>query len=460
MSADVWFGADQSLNALEEALKGAPADQIEIAATSRMGQHTRFAGDRIHQAQSIVECQIMVRAVVGTGSARVAVNSLDHVARAVAEASALARARDGVAGAGVPYNVATGPIHDVATGLWVEVTAAWDVDTRSQLAVLVMSQARRAGGTVSGTFTTASTELAVVTSRGVRAHGAATEAGFTMTVRFGDASSYIGDLSRDASTLDVQARAFDAIARTARVREVIPVPDGVHDVVFGPLAAGEIIGFVPDLGFNATAVRAGIGLVAQRRGELLAPSFVTIADDARAGVGLPFPFDFEGSEKRCVTLIDHGRVGDAVSDLASAAVSGTVSTGHASIGREQSPEPACANLVMDPGTMSEDELIAGVERGLYVQRLWYNRLVDAESGTVVGTSRDASFLIEDGRRTHALAGGRFNESIIDALARTDALGVQRYSQPIPNLWNSCITAPAMRVRGFRFGTRTRNEESA
>ena len=460
MSLVTWFGADRLLTTLEAALAGASAEQVEISATSRVGHHTRFAGERIHQAQSITECQVMVRAVVGTGSARVAVNSLEHVPRAVAEASALACSRNGIDAAEVPYDVAEGSIDDDTTGLWAESTAVWDVGARSRLAGSIMAEARKAGGTVNGTLTVASTELAVVTSRGVRAHGAGTEAGFTMTVRCGEASSYIGDLSRDAGTLNVQHRALDAIGATAQVRELVPVPDGVHDVVFGPLAAGELVGFVPDFGFTAPALRAGIGLVAQHRGEAMAPEFVTIADDAGAGVGLPFPFDFEGSPKQRVLLIDRGRVGDAVSDRASAAVTGGVSTGHASIGREQSPEPACANLVMAPGTQSEDELIAGVAHGLYVQRLWYNRLVDAEAGTVVGTSRDACFLIEEGRRTQALAGGRFNESIIDALRRTDALSSLRYSQPIPNLWNSCITAPAIRVRGFCFGSRTRLEEGS
>jgi PmbA protein len=457
MNTSVWFDADQALDALDTALDGAECDHLEVAATSRTGEHTRFAGDRIHQAQSIVECQIMVRAVVGTGSARFAVNSFADLKRAVGAAVTLASERDGVAGALTSNAVARGPIDDDTKDLWFDSTLEWDVTERSRLAGLLMSEAQRSGGTVNGNFMTAISELVVATSGGVRAHGSATEAGFTMTVRFGDASSYVGDLSRDASMLRVMPRAIDAIADTSRVRSVIPVPDGVHDVVFGPLAAGELIGFVPDFGFLAPAVRAGIGLVAQHPGDVVASPLITISDDAKSPVGLPFPFDFEGSQKRRVTLIDAGRVGDAVSDLANAQVT-EGSTGHASIGREQSPEPACANLIMDPGTDGEDELIAGVERGLYVQRLWYNRLVDAESGTVVGTSRDACFLIEDGQKTRALASGRFNESVIDALARTDALSVNRCSQPIPNLWNGCITAPAMRVRGFQFGTRTRNEE--
>ncbi len=455
-----WFGNDESLSALESALASADADQVEISATSRVAHHTRFAADRIHQAQSITECQIMVRAVVGTGSARVAVNSLADVRRAVVEASALARARDGVVGAAPPYGVADRHFVPDRSGLWFESSEQWDVATRSRQAGAVMDAANAVGCTANGTLHAAVTELAVVTSRGVRCHATATEAGFTMTIRCGDASSYIGDLGRDASTLDVEARASEAIASTSRVREIVPVPDGVHDVVFGGLATGELIGFIPDFGFTAPSLRAGIGLVAQRHDDVVAPDDVTIADDARNEVGLPFPFDFEASPKQRVELVRAGRVGDAVSDRASASESAGVSTGHASIGREQSPEPACANVVMAEGSRSEEELIAGIERGLYVQRLWYNRLVDVETGTVVGTSRDACFLIEDGRRTKGLGGGRFNESVIAALGRIDGVGRQRVSQPIPNIWNSCITAPAIRVRGFRFGTRSRDEETS
>ncbi|MGH3409521.1 MAG: metallopeptidase TldD-related protein, partial [Streptosporangiaceae bacterium] len=232
------------------------------------------------------------------------------------------------------------------------------------------------------------------------------------------------------------------------------VPDGVHDVVFGGLAAGELIGFLPDFGFTAPAVEAGIGLAATRPGAELAPAAITVADDALAPAGLPFPFDFEGTPKRRVELIAAGRVGGAVSDLASAGATGGVSTGHAHIARESSPAPEAASLIMTPGEASEDDLIAGVERGLYIQRLWYNRLVDAEAGTVVGTSRDGCFLISGGRLTAGLAGGRFTESVLGALARTDGIGRRLISQPVPNVWNGCATAPAIRVRGFRFGART------
>jgi len=456
-----WAGRDRALELLEAALAGAQADQAEIFLASRIGHHTRFAATRIHQPQTIVECQVMVRAVAGTGSARVAVSDPGQAAAAVARAAGLARQRDGRPRAAVPHAVA-GPAAVPEIGdLFQSATVAWDEGARSVQAGRIMDAASAAGGTAAGVLTAAITELAVVTSAGQRAHAAATEAGFALTARVGEASSYAADLGRDAARLDVDERAGLAVSQAARAAgaPLLPVPDGVHDVVFGGLAAGELIGFLPDFGFTAPAVAAGIGLAATRPGAELAPAGITVADDALADAGLPFPFDFEGTPRRRVELIAAGRVGGAVSDLASAGATGGASTGHAHIARESSPAPEAASLIMAPGPDTEQELIAGVERGLYIQRLWYNRLVDAEAGTVVGTSRDGCFLIENGQLTAGLAGGRFTESVLGALARTDGIGRRLISQPVPNVWNGCATAPAIRVRGFRFGARTPQKET-
>jgi PmbA protein len=449
-----WAGRGRALGALEEALAGSAADHVEIFLASRVGHHTRFAADRVHQPQTIIECQVMVRAVAGTGSARVAVSDLRGVAGAVAAATEAARRADGSGPAGpAPHGVAPAAAAPPGEALWQQATIAWDEGARSARAGAIMELARGAGGTAAGVLTAAITELAVVTSGGQRAYAAATEAGFSLTARVGAASSYAADLGRDAALLDVEERAAAAVAQAARAGTPVPVPDGVHDVVFGGLAAGELVGFLPDFGFTGPAAEAGIGLAATRPGAVLAPAAITVADDAGAGVGLPFPFDQEGTPKRRVELIAAGRVGGAVSDLASAGATGGASTGHAHIARESSPAPEAANLVMAPGPGSEAELIAGVERGLYIQRLWYNRLVDAEAGTVVGTSRDGCFLIEDGRLTAYLAAGRFTESVLRALSRTDGIGSRLITQAVPNVWNGCVSAPAIRVRGFRFGRR-------
>ncbi len=452
-----WIGADRALSVLDDALAGSRADHLDVFLASRSGHHTRFAIDRIHQPQTIIEVQAMVRAVVGTGAARVAVSDLRQLPRAVARATEIARSRDGLIGS--PSPPAPSPGLELPTGLelWSESTVAWDEDARSRQAVELMAAAHAAGGDVNGNLIAAVTELAVANSAGVRSHAAATEAGFALTLRCGPLSSYLGDLSRHADRLDVGERAAAALEQIVEAGDPVPLPDGTTDVVFGGLATGELIGFIPSFGFTAPAVLAGVSPVLTTPGAKLVAPAVTVADDALAGVGLPFPFDLEGTPKQRVELIAAGRVGGAISDLATAAATGGRSTGHAHIAREMSPEPEAANLVMAAGTESEEELIAGVERGVYVQRLWYNRLVDARTGTVLGTTRDACFLIEDGRLTTPLRGGRFTESVIGALRRTDGIGRRQVSQPVMNVWNGCATAPAIRVRGFRFGARPQEE---
>jgi predicted Zn-dependent protease len=221
-------------------------------------------------------------------------------------------------------------------------------------------------------------------------------------------------------------------------------------VVLGAEATGELLGFLPDAGFSGTLAAAGIGITA-RAGQPLAAELVDVADDGGADTGLPIGFDIEGVTKRRVPFFTAGRVGEAVTDLATAAALGRPSTGHAHIAREQVPEPTAANIVMAGGPHSEDELIAQVERGVYLQRFWYTRLVDRVAGTITGVTRDACFLIEDGRLTAPLDGMRFTESVLTVLAGVQAVGAEVRSQPVMNVWNGAVSAPPVRCAAFRLG---------
>ncbi len=64
-----WVGADRALGALDAAVDPLPRRPSRHLPGQPGRHHTRFAGDRIHQPQTIVELQVMVRAVVGTGAA-------------------------------------------------------------------------------------------------------------------------------------------------------------------------------------------------------------------------------------------------------------------------------------------------------------------------------------------------------------------------------------------------------
>ncbi|MGC1405822.1 MAG: metallopeptidase TldD-related protein, partial [Candidatus Dormiibacterota bacterium] len=87
----------------------------------------------------------------------------------------------------------------------------------------------------------------------------------------------------------------------------------------------------------------------------------------------------------------------------------------------------------------------------FISRFHYTRLVDPETTSFTGVTRDAAFLIQSGRLGPAVTQSRFTEEIFALLSRVDGVGNQLISQPIMNVWNGCSSAPALRVRGFRLG---------
>jgi predicted Zn-dependent protease len=86
------------------------------------------------------------------------------------------------------------------------------------------------------------------------------------------------------------------------------------------------------------------------------------------------------------------------------------------------PTPAASNLVLDGQDHSLDDLIASVDRGLLITRLWYIRVVQPQTWQLTGLSRDGVFLIEKGKITDPVTNFRWNESPSEVLQRTTQLG--------------------------------------
>ena len=450
----------RTMEALDAALRSTAADEFEISVLARSGEYTRFAGQAIHQPQDITEVQYLVRGLVNGHPYRVATSTAADLERAVAAAADGARTRAELSPVAGQVRLAAADAAGTGTVTahsgerlaphWYSDTEAYDVAVRSALAKEAMAAALAAGGEAAGMFGRAVTQQLVATSAGLSRQIVAIEASGALTATIDDGTAHWVDLSRSASRLDVAGSVSRAIAQARAGRGRVDLPAGRYPVVLGAEAVGELLGFLPDVGFTGTFAAAGIGITAQA-GQPLAAALVNVADDGGADVGLPIGFDIEGVTKRRVDFFDHGLVGGPVTDLATAAALGRPSTGHAHIAREQVPEPTAANIVMSGGPHPDDELIAQLEHGVYLQRFWYTRLVDRITGTITGVTRDACFLIEDGRLTTALNGMRFTESVLGVLAGVEAIGADVRSQPIPNVWNGAISAPSVRCAAFRLG---------
>jgi predicted Zn-dependent protease len=104
---------------------------------------------------------------------------------------------------------------------------------------------------------------------------------------------------------------------------------------------------------------------------------------------------------------------------------------------------------MAGGTATRAELIGAIRRGILITRFHYTNTPDPRAATMTGTTRDGTFLIEDGKITHALANVRYTMSALDLFAGIDLLGPQRLAR---DWWSSngmgsvmCLVPP-MKVR--------------
>lgn len=450
-----WFGSLPDTDEVEEraddVIRSTAADELEICLLGRAGQYSRFAGDRMHQPQDITELQFLVRAVVNGHARRTSTSNAADLRRAAAQAA--------TAAAGVSQHsrtvgsvVLADPDGRPEKGRWWhDDVLGFDNGARGSLARSTMADAAASGAIAAGMYGRALTQQVVINSRGVRRAEIATEASGALTTTIGDGSARWVDLGRSASGLDIEAAAGRALEQALRSTGRTDPPAGRYQVVLGPEATGEMLQFLPSLGFSGQLAADGLGLAVRHVGTQVASDLVTVADDAAADIGLPIGSDIEGVARAKVPLLTAGVVGSPVTDLATAHRLGVPSNGHAHIAREEAPSPVAANIVMSPGTSTEAELIAGVSDGMYLQRFWYTRLVSMVTGTITGVTRDACFRIRDGKLAEPIAGMRFTQSILDFLTTVDGVGDTLVSQPVMNVWNGATSAPAVRGTGFRLG---------
>jgi predicted Zn-dependent protease len=119
------------------------------------------------------------------------------------------------------------------------------------------------------------------------------------------------------------------------------------------------------------------------------------------------------------------------------------------------PAAAADNLLLElPGaTSSLEDLIEHTERGLLLTCLWYIREVDAETLLLTGLTRDGVYLVEHGEIVGSVNNFRFNESPLDLLAKTIEAG--RTERALSREWNDWLNRtamPALRVAEFNMSS--------
>ncbi|WP_445151562.1 TldD/PmbA family protein [Baekduia sp. Peel2402] len=278
-----------------------------------------------------------------------------------------------------------------------------------------------------GAWTAGTVETAIANARGTATAGSVSDA--YMKVMHRDARARTGRVAQAATQpndLDPEAIARAAAAKITP-QEPVTLPPGEYPVVLDHDAVGGLLDMLAGLAFNGRAHVEGRGALSDRLGETVAARGVTLSDDPRHPRQWARAFDLEGLAKRPITLLDDGVAKAVVHDTRSAtfAGDGARSTGHAIAPGGDPYGPVPTNLVLHPGDAeSLDALVAPIARGIYVTRFWYLNVVHPRQTLITGTTRDGTFLIEDGRITKPLKDVRITDSILELLERTEALTEQ------------------------------------
>jgi PmbA protein len=140
-------------------------------------------------------------------------------------------------------------------------------------------------------------------------------------------------------------------------------------VVFDPYTAQSLVQEICNA-LNGAAIYRRASFLRDRLGEPVASREVTIIDDPTLPRGLGSrPFDGEGLLTSPLTLIREGRLTSFLLDSYSARKLGLPATACAVRSSASTPSPGPSNFYLKPGRLTPEDLVSGVQRGLYVTEL-------------------------------------------------------------------------------------------
>ncbi|HEX9690078.1 MAG TPA: TldD/PmbA family protein [Thermoanaerobaculia bacterium] len=439
----------------EKVLSYSKAPECEVWLEATQAGHTRFAANDVTTSGSSRDLTI---AIVSRGEGRtgtVRVNDMEPKALA----AAVARSEEVMAAANVDPEWVEGlpaQKYPEIRGFHDATVKAGAPDRKNGVkAALDLARGKKLNA--SGFSETTARWSALASKKGNFGFSASTSAEFSTTMRTedGTGSGWAGLEAPDFSEIPAEELGRHAARKaeeSAKPRELEP---GKYTVVFEPRAVADLLGNLNAV-MSRRAADEGRSFFSKpgggnRTGEKIFAESVTIRSDpfdARvpgrpwvggAGVGfLGFGGfgggNFAGLPTRKTTWVEKGVLRNLSIDRYWAKKNG------------EEPLPFSGGLVMEGGSGSIEDLVAGTERGLLLTRFWYIRTVNPQTVQLTGLTRDGVWLIEKGKVVGPVNNFRFNDSPVNLLKNVEAMSTA--------VSTGNVVVPAIRSRDFHFTSKS------
>ncbi|HLU09263.1 MAG TPA: TldD/PmbA family protein [Oceanobacillus sp.] len=236
------------------------------------------------------------------------------------------------------------------------------------------------------TYSDAISHVYLANSRGFSGqYGRTTAAAYLMGIARGDDGEMCNAFGFGASTyfrdLDPEAIGREAGEKSVSILGGKPIPTQTATVVLDHAVGAEILVALAQA-LSADAWQKRRSFLMDRMGQQIGSDMLTLIDNGRMKRGLASaPFDGEGVPTSATRLVDEGVLQNLMYDSYSARKANVGSTGNAQRASHRGlPTLAPSNFYMQPGHRTRDEIIAGVERGMYVISVMQTGGIDPITG--------------------------------------------------------------------------------
>ncbi len=195
---------------------------------------------------------------------------------------------------------------------------------------------------------------------------------------------------------------------------------GRFTALLGPLVFADLISQV-GVSSSAFLVDAGRSFLADKIGsEVACDSLILIDDPTVADSYGARAFDDEGVPTRRNIIIEKGILRGYLHNSATAKKFGVETTGNAGL---IYPHPW--NLIVEPGKKSFEEILSGIDKGIYVTNDWYLRYQNYMTGDFSTIPRDGMFLIRNGVLSSSIRELRISDNFLRILKNIEEISQTR-----------------------------------
>ena len=328
------------------------------------------------------------------------------------------------------------------------ITTAININTINQ----IIGKIKESGLRAAGKYRTDLLERKVINSNGLNCYGTSSQSTLSVFAHDKDISGFCEQTSKSINEIECKKVTSTAIKKALDGKNPIELNPGKYDVILEPNAVVTLLRWLSYIGFGSKRIAEKHSYLTGKLNKKIMGDNVTIYDDAitvdKYSGG--FQFDWEGTKKQKIMIIEKGIAKNFVTDNFSALKNKTKSTGHAIMeSNEYGALPT--NLRMKPGNNTKEEMINQISKGLLITKFHYvNGFLNPAKALMTGMTRDGTFLIENGEISKPVKNIRFTQSIEKSF--NNIIMISKEVESIANDFRNMdiYTAPTILIKDFTF----------